>query len=364
MKRGYGASGVLLSTITVLLGCRGGEGGIGGGGAGGEGGGVSDATSLKCPSPGKLPFKLESSGPQDPATTSVLKENPRSKDEASDALGNPSGSIADTYIANDQKPQAGDVVYRGRKARTTELDGLGALAVPGEFVSLWYYDEKAAAWQTLGRTKTDAEGRYALPDTKFLAPNGRPIYSVLEADGTCVEHYDYTLPPGTKFVLTDIDGTMTLSDDELFKQIGDGSYVPQQNASADQLMNTWKDKGYQVVYLSARPHLFRAESRVWLDDLGFPTGPMITANSLVFGDSAREYKGAWVKRLTTDLGWEVVAAYGNAESDIQAYEDAGIPKDITFIVGEFAGASGTVAIENNDFSQHIADFVSQQPANQ
>lgn len=90
---------------------------------------------------------------------------------------------------------------------------------------------------------------------------------------------------------------------------------------------------------------------------------MITANSLVFGDSAREYKGAWVKRLTNDLGWDIVAAYGNAESDIQAYEDAGIPKGITFIVGEFAGASGTVAIANNDFSSHITDFVNQQPAN-
>ena len=148
------------------------------------------------------------------------------------------------------------------------------------------------------------------------------------------------MPSGTKFVVTDIDGTMTASDDELFKEIDDGSYVPVENPSADVLMNDWASKGYQVVFLTARPHVFRAETRQWLHDKGFPTGPVITANSLVFGDSAREYKGAWVKRMTTVFGWTVVAAYGNAESDVQAYEDAGIPKNITFTVGEATGHLG------------------------
>ena len=164
-------------------------------------------------------------------------------------------------------------------------------------------------------------------------------FTVVEGDATCAIHGVFQWPAGTEVVITDIDGTMTFSDDELFKQIDDGAYVPLQNASADALMNAWSKKGYEIVYLTARPHLFRAETRRWLSDLGFPTGPVITANSLVFGDSAREYKGAWVKRLTNDLGWDIVAAYGNAESDIQAYEDAAIPKGITFIVGEFAGKS-------------------------
>ena len=148
-----------------------------------------------------------------------------------------------------------------------------------------------------------------------------------------------------------------------FKQIDNGTYDPLENASASAMMNTWHDKGYEIVYLTARPHNFRAETRAWLDAHGFPTGGVISANTLVFDQSARDYKSAWVKRLLGDYGWNVVAAYGNAESDIQAYEDAGIPKDITFIVGPFAGASGTQGIADNDYGNHLSDFVEPYPAN-
>lgn len=127
------------------------------------------------------------------------------------------------------------------------------------------------------------------------------------------------------------------------------------------MMNLWFEKGYRIVYLTARPHLFRAETRAWLKSEGFPPGPVITANSLVFDESARTYKRAWVKRMLEDFHWEVVAAYGNAASDIDAYEDAGIPKTLTFIIGENAGINGTQPIANNDFSDHIADFVTPQP---
>jgi phosphatidate phosphatase PAH1 len=65
--------------------------------------------------------------------------------------------------------------------------------------------------------------------------------------------------------------------------------------------------------------------------------------------------------MVDDFGWDVVAAYGNATTDIGAYAAAGIPTNRTFIVGEFGGQGGTVAIESNDFSAHIAGFVRAQP---
>jgi phosphatidate phosphatase PAH1 len=66
--------------------------------------------------------------------------------------------------------------------------------------------------------------------------------------------------------------------------------------------------------------------------------------------------------MFTTFGWVPVAAYGNATTDITAYENAGIPKDVTFIIGEYAGTSGTVAIPNDDYTDHIATFVEAQPA--
>ena len=328
-----------------------------GGAAGSTGAGTSDATSLACPRPGPLPFELESSGWADPANEKRAELEERDKDETSDRLGN-DGSSAITYDSLTVASSAPTPLYAGKKARAPKTSGLESNGLAGEFVSLWKYDAEAATWASLARQQTDATGEYsfALDASLGLAP-GEAVYAVLEADGSCAPHYDYLLPAGTKFILTDIDGTMTLSDEELFNQIADGSYDPRENDSASVLMNTWADKGYPIVYLTARPHTFRAETRAWLDSHAFPVGPVISANSLVFDESAREYKGAWVNRMLGDFGWQVIAAYGNATSDIDAYEDAGIPKDITFIVGPEAGAAGTMGIDGNNYSSHIADFV-------
>jgi len=186
-------------------------------------------------------------------------------------------------------------------------------------------------------------------------------YSVLEGDGSCAVHGIFLWPTGTQAVISDIDGTLTLNDQELMKQINDQSYDQLENTSSAELMQTWHDKGYMNIYLTARPHTFREPTRKWLEEHGFPFGPVITANELVFDESARTYKREWVKRITEEFGWNIVAAYGNATSDIDAYNDAGIPLNITFIIGENAGVGGTVAIPDNDFSQHIRDYVKNQP---
>jgi hypothetical protein len=359
----YGISLALLVASTACRGGGGGTGGAGGDAAGGDGqGGLSDATSLECPFPGKLPFALESSGFQNPDAQTIAENNPRLKDEATDILGVPGGVNADTLTEVNEQAAADPLTYAGRKSRTGNASGLSGNPLGGENVSLWYYDSAATSWISLGRAVTDDTGFYTItPGDPVAAPLGQPIYSVLEADKSCTEHFDYLMPSGTKIILTDIDGTLTLSDEELFKQIDDGTYVPIENNSASEMMNLWSDKGYEIVYLTARPHNFRSETRAWLVEKGYPTGPVISANTLVFDESARDYKSAWVTRLTDAFGWEIVAAYGNAESDVQAYEDAGIGKDITFIVGPFAGSSGTQSIENNDYGDHISDFVTPYP---
>src|SRR5512140_1996120 len=140
---------------------------------------LSDATSLKCPTPGALPFRLSSSGFQKSANKTLATDNPRNKDEASDTIGNPGGLTASVYLADDQTPSAAPVDYQGAKARTTLDGGLFSKVLPGENVSLWYYDTAKSAWQSVGSGKTGGDGSYDLPATGFVAPNGRPVYSVL-----------------------------------------------------------------------------------------------------------------------------------------------------------------------------------------
>lgn len=140
---------------------------------------------------------------------------------------------------------------------------------------------------------------------------------------------------------TVVENSQFNEDDELIEQISDFEHDPAEKLGSVALTQAWADKSYQMIYLTARPHMFRTETRQWLIDHGYAGGPIITAPQLVFSESARMYNREWVNRVKNQLGWDVVAAYGNAGSDIDAYEDAGIDKATTFIIGENAGVAGS-----------------------
>jgi hypothetical protein len=304
-----------------------------------------------CPNPAALPRDLDGFVDDENADIAGLE---RDKDEASDTIGVVGGPFAVTTLDEDGAVSA-DVRLVGRKARGDNGDGLTPDAIAGEAVSFWALVDDA--FDEVASAVTDDSGRYDVD----VGTAPQPTFSILEGDGSCAAHGAFVYERGTKIVVTDIDGTLTTDDAELLTQIGDASYDPLQKGHATELLQAWSDKGYDVVYLSARPHAFRAETRGWLTAHGYPDGALLTANSLVFGDSAAAHKLAWLDRLRGDFGFDVVAAYGNADSDIAAYEDAGIAKDVTFIIGELAGDDGTVAIADDDYAAHIAGFVDLQP---
>ena len=68
-----------------------------------------------------------------------------------------------------------------------------------------------------------------------------------------------------------------------------------------------------------------------------------------------------LKHLLATGEWDIVAVYGNAQSDIDAYADAGIPLETTFIIGPLAGGGGTQPIDGGDYTDHIASFVDGEP---
>lgn len=313
-----------------------------------------DPVLLDCAPGSSFPFETEGNGFDNPDAETVAAENPRLKDVGSDLMGNPGGPYAFTTLGNGD-PVGSATAYDGEKARTAIDTGLDRTGLAGEAVSLWRYDGEA--WTQQGRQSTADDGTYGFADAEVSNNNAQPLYAVLEADQSCAPHYTWLLEPGSPFILADIDGTLTLSDEELFMQISDGTYDPLQKGAAAELMQAWAAKGYTVVYMTARPHVLRNETRAWLDTHDYPAGPLISSNSLAVGGSALDYKSAWGSRLITDFGWSPVAFYGNADTDIGAYEAAGVPKDITFIIGELAGTEGTVAIEDDDYSAHIAAFV-------
>ena len=185
---------------------------------------------------------------------------------------------------------------------------------------------------------------------------------MLEANDTCAASYDMLLPSGSKVIVADIDGTLTLSDQEFLTQLSDITYVPMMMGAANTLMQTWSMKGYPIVYLTARANEFRAETAQWLNEDSFPIGVTITGADSNSSD-AQAYKTVWMQRMVTDFGWNIVAAYGNMDSDIGAYQAVGVPNSQIFIVGPYGGDLGSTAIPNMDFSSHITSYVDAQPDN-
>lgn len=308
-----------------------------------DGIGVREGTGL-CPEPGPLPFETQTSSFEQPDSEAWRKNNPHVTHSGQDIVGTDAQELSGTMT---------------RSSGTL----LTQRAVPGEWVSFWRRDG-AGGWAQVGRVQTSGAGEFAftMPNDQQFPVGTGSIFSILEGDGTCAVHGAFVWPSGTQVIVTDIDGTITLDDNELLKQLlEDPSYFPKENQSAAEMLNTWVSKGYEVVYLSARPHSLRGISREWLHAIGAPFGPYRTADEFVYDESARVYKAAFIERVQNDLGWEIAAVYGNAESDILAYEDGGIPKNVTFIIGERAGENGTVAIGNNDYTDHISSFVDQQP---
>lgn len=147
-------------------------------------------------------------------------------------------------------------------------------------------------------------------------------------------------------VVTDIDETLTTSDNEWLTQIALPGHDPEMRPSANDLMAAWEARGYRVIYLSARGEGLRLldgttardATYAWLDAHHFPyrRRDVYLADGVGAILDADTYKADVLAQLQ-DEGFELVWAYGNADTDITAYKDAGIPNDHQWLVGDLAG---------------------------
>jgi hypothetical protein len=243
--------------------------------------------------------------------------------------------------------------------------GLGA-AIHGKFaygtISKDLEDEKVrvfldacTGWTSLGDWRTDSDGRIAVPVPPALAAGVYDVRLQVLGDGTVAPGRVWILPAGTRVAVTDIDGTMTTSDEELvlnvvtdfFEPIRSGTHVPEAYPGAAALTNALVRRGYVVVFLTGRPYWLTATTRAWLADGGFALGPLHVTDSnseaIPSADGVGAFKLAYLRSLTA-AGFRLDEAYGNATTDVSAYAGAGIPAASTWIIGPNGGTGGTNAV--------------------
>ncbi len=228
-----------------------------------------------------------------------------------------------------------------------------------EPVEVWLSDPVDCSWKNVGSAVTDRDGFIALEleASHAFGANGAVFEIVVRGDGTRARGTLWILAPDTQVVVFDIDGTLTDGDSELVEELLSGK-TPTESPGALSVVRAYADAGVLPIYLTGRPMTLQNRSRAWLDALGFPSGPLgLTRGFRVGIAHVEEFKQRNLSRLRDELKLKIVAAYGNAATDVCAYAKAGIAVESTYIVGQnkgtaCAGFAATVPVD--DYREHLA----------
>ncbi len=210
----------------------------------------------------------------------------------------------------------------------------------------WQVD---GAWKPLGETTTDGEGKAVLTVKAPSRPGTvrlRWWYQLQSADANLVVVAESR--PASVF---DIDGTLTVSDLENWKDYGrrlrrsPKPEGPRPRPHAVEAVQACATDSF-IVYLTGRPPWLGGPTRAWLAIHHFPEGLVLwmptTGAAMPTQAHVGAAKAVQLKALQA-AGFTFIRAYGNAATDIRAYAAAGIPKAQTYIMGRHGGEGGTVA---------------------
>ena len=204
---------------------------------------------------------------------------------------------------------------------------------------------------------TDSDGRVAI--TVSALPVGTYDYRmIVPGDLSTARGTIAVLPAGGSIVVFDVDGTLTTDDGEVFEEALLGRRADMHEGAVD-VVRWYASRGVQPVYVTGRTYHLQELTRAWLESSGFPPGPLHTTDdvrSALPGSRVQTYKQRFLAELD-DAGFAIVAAYGNASSDICAYASAGVSPSATFIIGPNAGHAceghpASVAV--GSYREHLA----------
>jgi len=276
------------------------------------------------------------------------------------------GHSAQDIMANDE----GDPTVVGKFAYGTVSKDL-----EDESIEVWI-DDCSGEYVRVGEAITDSDGRIALTVPLEMLPGiGRyAVYLRVMGDNSFTASTLRVLPAGTQLIVFDIDGTLTTDDLQIFQDVLSdffapilgGDYVPEAREAAGDIVSLRYSQGFVIVYLTGRPYVLTDITRGWLAELGLPPGSVHVTNSntevLPTEGSVGTFKLDYLNSLK-DAGFILNGAYGNASTDIYAYDGAGVPHDRTWIAGPKGGDGGTVAV-GDGYADHLPEAAAEDDAEQ
>jgi phosphatidate phosphatase PAH1 len=154
-------------------------------------------------------------------------------------------------------------------------------------------------------------------------------------------------------VVFDIDGTLTPRPFEFLTT----------RMNAANAVRLYADKGYQIIYLSARSNFARSGTLKWLRRNKFPDGIVNVAESSADGKHPATYKTRMLTALFAK-GWQIEYAYGDSSTDFTAYASVPIPPEHVFALqrsGQRACQPGSSSSCLHGWTAHLA-YIALLPA--
>jgi len=236
----------------------------------------------------------------------------------------------------------------------------------GEQVDLFLLEGCEGEFEPLGSVFTTDDGEHptihGVVDSGgwvyFQLPEPLPlgrhrIHMVVRGDGSTTDTIIEVVDPGTPMFLSDIDGTLTTFEFERFIDLLLDT-VPDINDGATEAFQILVDLGYRPMYLTARPEFLAKRTDEFIAERGLPPGIVRTTQSATgaLGDAAVEFKSGQLEALA-ERGLMPAFAFGNTDSDSEAYESAGIDLERRFFV-QFDDPRGGRRIE--DYTELLEEF--------
>lgn len=262
--------------------------------------------------------------------------------------------------------------HRGRDLYLREGDRQWALAkfayggadddLKDEDVDIYLLRGCGSSWEFLGTATTteepseenpahetvegvlDTGGRvyFEIPFEKRLGIGRHRLAFVVRGDHTTTSQFIEVVPAGTRFVVTDVDGTQTESEEaEVWTVAGGPS--PAAQPSGPELMWAFANRGYRIFYLTARPEWIHMRTHEWLEERGYPPGNVHTTMSYLpaMGSDALNFKKAELFAHLDRFPDAIDYTVGNTNTDTAAFSEAGMPPERSYLYQYDPGSLGT-----------------------
>jgi hypothetical protein len=247
------------------------------------------------------------------------------------ALGSPTHRGRDLFLAPGQ-----DQWIIGKFAY---FIGVNDKDISEEEVDIYLLRNCQGPWEKLVTVKTTDDGQhptvegvedsggrvyYKIPPEKALGLGLHRVHMVVAGDLTTTDLYLQVVEPGTPIFVTDVDGTLTTSENVEFVKLLQGT-LPDAHVDANKALSALAEKGYRPMYMTARPEFLVERTREFVKARGLPFGLVHTTTTLTgaLGGNAVEYKTGELKMLA-DRGLVPSWVFGNKESDAEAYHNGNV----------------------------------------